>query len=131
MSRNPFEELERLFERMETQFEGEAAFGGREIDVDVLDEGDTYLVAAELPGFEVEDLELTYADGRLSIAAEREERVEGEFVRSERTTSVDRTVRLPEPVDADGIEADLAEGVLSVTLPKEAPEEEGHRIEIE
>ncbi|GAB3689198.1 Hsp20/alpha crystallin family protein [Salinarchaeum chitinilyticum] len=130
MARTPFAELERLFDRMESQFEGQGTIG-RGIAVDVIDEDDEFLVEAELPGFEAEDLDLTYSEGRLSIAAEREERVETEFVRNERRTAVERTIRLPDPVDADGIDADLDErGVLRITLPKEAPEEVGQRIEI-
>jgi HSP20 family protein len=130
MARNPFAELERLFDRMESQFEGKGDFG-RGAAVDVIDEDDQFVVEAELPGFEAEDLDLTYSEGRLSIAAEREERGETDFVRSERHSAVERTVRLPEPVDADAIDADLDDqGVLRVTLPKEAPEETGKRIEI-
>ncbi|WP_248517341.1 Hsp20/alpha crystallin family protein [Salinarchaeum laminariae] len=130
MARTPFAELERLFDRMESQFDGQAAMG-RGIAVDVIDEDDAFTVEAELPGFEAGDLDLTYSEGRLSIAADREERVETEFVRNERRTAVERTVRLPDPVDADAIEADLDErGVLRITLPKEAPEEVGQRIEI-
>jgi len=130
MARNPFAELERLFDRMESQFEGQASFG-TSVAVDVIDEDDQFVVEAELPGFEAEDLDLTYSEGRLSIAAEREEHLEAEYVRSERKHAVERTVRLPEPVDADAIDADLDErGILRITLPKEAPEETGKRIEI-
>ncbi|AGN01499.1 heat shock protein Hsp20 [Salinarchaeum sp. Harcht-Bsk1] len=130
MARNPFSELERLFDRMESQFEGQASFGST-VAVDVVDEDDQFVVEAELPGFEAGDLELTYSEGRLSIVAEREEHVEADYVRSERKHAVERTVRLPEPVDADAIDADLDDrGVLRVTLPKEAPAEAGKRIEI-
>lgn len=130
MTRNPFAELERLFERMESQFEGQASFG-QGIAVDVVDEDDQFVVKAELPGFEAEDLDLTYSEGRLSIAADRVEAIETDFVRNERRTAVERTIRLPDPVDADAIDADLDDlGVLRVTLPKEAPEEVGKRIEI-
>lgn len=130
MTRTPFGELERLFERMESQFEGQAGFG-QGMAVDVIDEDDEFVVKAELPGFQAEDLDLTYSEGRLSIAADREEAIETDFVRNERRTAMERTVRLPDPVDADAIEADLDDfGVLTVTLPKEAPEEVGKRIEI-
>jgi HSP20 family protein len=130
MARNPFAELERLFDRMESQFEGQSGFG-HSVAVDVIDEDEQFVVEAELPGFEAEDLDLTYSEGRLSIVAEREERIETDFVRSERRNAIERTVRLPEPVDADAIDADLDDrGILRITLPKEAPEETGKRIEI-
>ena len=135
MTRNPFDDLEQLFDRMEAQFQGSTAIGAASTAVDVIEEPDSYLVEAELPGFEPDDLELTYADGQLSLQAERSEHVEeaddASFLRRERTASIDRTVPVPNGVDADAIEADFDAGVLTVTLPKVDPDEEGKRIEIE
>lgn len=135
MARNPFDDLEQLFDRMEAQFEGSTAFGTSDTALDVIEEADAYVVEAELPGFDPEDLQLTYADGRLSIQADRSEAVEraddASFVRRERSTTVDRSVRVPDGVDADAIEADFDAGVLTVRLPKLDPGEGGRRIEIE
>lgn len=135
MARNPFDDLEQLFDRMEAQFEGSSAFGTTQTPLDVIEEGDAYLVKAELPGFDADDLDLTYADGRLQLRADRSTHVEqsddAAYVRRERSTTVDRTVRIPEGVDADGIEADFDAGVLTVRLPKLDPDDGGKRIEIE
>jgi len=135
MARNPFDELEQLFDRMETQFEGRTTLGGGSVPVDVLEDDASFVVRADLPGFDAGDLDLTYSEGRLYLDAERSEAVEAEddasYVRQERTESVERTVTIPGEVEADGIEADFDRGVLTVTLPKVDPEDSGHRIEIE
>jgi HSP20 family protein len=134
MTRNPFEELEDALERMAEQFE-EGVAGARSgtTPVDVRDEGDAFVVAVDLPGYDADDVELTLSGRRLEVAAERTHEAieEGDYVRRERTrTEVERSVRLPADVDEAGIAATLDAGVLTVTLPKRAPEE-GRRIEIE
>jgi len=123
MTRNPFEEMERAFERMGKQLEGLAPETGIEtILVDVADTGEAYVVTADLPGFDREDIEVKLSDGRLELAAERETESEAEgpdYVRRERRRgSVRRSVHLPGQVDASGTEASYENGVLTVTLPK-------------
>ncbi|MFB6087667.1 MAG: Hsp20/alpha crystallin family protein [Haloarculaceae archaeon] len=130
---NPFEEIEELLESMGAGFEvGSAVSGG--ISVDVCDEGDAFVVTADVPGVEKDDLEVTLSDRTLRIEADHEsEREEetGEYIRRERThTESSRSVRLPESVDEEGIEATYSNGVLTVTLPKHEPEG-GTRIEVE
>lgn len=135
MPRNPFDDLEQLFDRMEAQFEGSTAIGTTSTAVDVIEETDAFVVQAELPGFEPDDIELTYGDGTLYLNGERAERVEAgddaSYLRRERTTTIDRTIPIPDGVDADGIEADFEDGVLTVTLPKLDPDDGGKPIEIE
>lgn len=148
MRRNPFEELEEMLERMSKQVEeGVGGVGTASVAVDVRDEGDAYVVTADLPGYEADDVDLTLSGKRLELSAERDVEYEtaGEaddggsedgagtvdYVRRERRrSSVTRTVRLPEEVDPEGVEADLDNGVLTVHLPK-AHAEEGHRIDID
>ena len=134
MRRNPFEELEDFFERMEEQFEGGVGMERGSIAVDVLDAEEEYVVTADLPGFAAEDIDLTFSDGTLRMTGDREEETtEGNerYLRQERRrSSVDRTVRIPDPVDEEGIDASYTNGVLTVTLPKAEPDE-GTRIDIE
>jgi HSP20 family protein len=90
-------------------------------------------VTADLPGFEKEDIEVTLADRTLRIEAEHDAEVstEGEYVRRERRhESASRSVRLPEAVAEEGIEATHSNGVLTVTLPKRDAEG-GTRIDID
>ena len=134
--RNPFEELEQLFDRMSQQVEpGEwRGIGGPAVTIDLLDVEDALLVVADLPGYEREQIDLTVAEDTLRIEAERDEDEEeaGEYLRRERHRSgVNRSIRLPEPVDESDASASYQDGVLRITLPKSAPEDEGQPIDIE
>lgn len=121
-----------MFERMSEQFEGmqpeglPAEMGAGTVLVDVEDEGDAFVVTADLPGFDREDIEVSLRDDTLELSASRETAEEtgtSDFVRRERRRSeVNRSVRLPEPVDAEGTTATHENGVLTVTLPKRTPE---------
>jgi HSP20 family protein len=139
--RNPFEELERMIERMNRQLEAATgsgrdlpAGGGGSASVDVVDAGDAFEVTVDLPGFEKEDIELRVDGNRLHLSAEREtEREEGEdrYVRRERSRrSVSRSLTLPGEVAEAEVEAHYRNGVLTVTLPKADRDEGGHEIEV-
>lgn len=143
---NPFEELERLFERMSRQFEDATRSleseellrrwggGGDPMSVDLVDRNGEYVATVDLPGFDREDIEVSVSDHRLKIAAERErvhDEDEERFLRHERQhTAASRSIQLPEAVDAEGTTAQMRNGVLTVTLPKlEATE--SRQIDIE
>jgi HSP20 family protein len=138
MRRNPFDELEDMLERMSKQFEGGfpermPTVGG--VAIDVADRDEKYVVTADLPGYETDDIDVTVTEGRLRIEAEREtgtaEESEDYIFNERHRESVSRTVRLPEPVDEEAVTAKYTNGVLTVTLPKEEASDEGHHIEIE
>ncbi|MFB6070519.1 MAG: Hsp20/alpha crystallin family protein [Halanaeroarchaeum sp.] len=140
--RNPFDEIERMLDRMAKQFEGmddirsfDAGFASR-IDVDVEDRPDDYVVTADLPGFEKEDIDVELADETLRISAQRasehEDEEPGRYVRRERSReSMSRSISLPEPVREDDVEGRFKNGVLTVTLPKRHTAEDSHSIDIE
>ncbi|NHN43485.1 Hsp20/alpha crystallin family protein [Halorubellus sp. JP-L1] len=136
MRRNPFDELEDMFDRMSRQLDTGDLPEFRSVPVDMQDHGDEYTVVADLPGFGVEDIDLTFADGDLRIDAAREESSEeaddeaGTYVHRERSESVSRTVRVPDPVVEDEITASYNNGTLTVTLPKQSESVEGHNIDI-
>jgi HSP20 family protein len=79
-------------------------------------------VTAELPGMDVNDIEVKFADGTLTIRGEktetREESKKGHYLSERRYGSFSRSFRIPNAVDADRIEANFKNGVLMVTLPK-------------
>jgi HSP20 family protein len=144
---NPFEEIESMFERMSRQFdEMSHQFDGSRMmgadygmDIDVRDGADEYVVVADLPGFEKEDIDLSIAKRSLTISASREMHEEresdtesSEYIRRERRhESMRRTLRLPEDAMADDASASYKNGVLTVTIPKTAVEsEDSHRIDI-
>lgn len=134
---NPFDEIEQLFGR--TPFAGDRMWG-RDLhgaDVDVADYDDEFVVMADLPGYEREDIDVRAVDGRLTISAERDtvgEETDRRYLRRERRhESVSRTIDLPAAVVAAEASATYANGVLTVTLPKEQRSEDrdGHRIDVE
>jgi HSP20 family protein len=131
---NPFESIEEFIERMDQEFNADP-FGATEpIPVDVRDGSGEFVVTADLPGYEKDDIGVTLADRTLRIEAEHEthaEIEEGEYVRRERNhESVSRSVRLPEPVREDGVSASFSNGVLTVTLEKRDADG-GTQIDIE
>lgn len=131
---SPFEDLEELFDRMSRGFGPDLAVSAG-IRVDVIDRGEEYEVIADVPGFENDDIDVTFADGTLRIQADstiENEDEDGEYLRRERRErSLSRSVRIPDSIDEDEISAGLSDGVLRVTLPKRSTGGSGHRIEIE
>jgi HSP20 family protein len=137
---DPFDDLERLFDRMSQQFGGlEHQLGGATVSVDVRETAEEFVLTADLPGVEADDIDLQVSDGRrVEIGAERAEAVEteetdetGHFVTRERhRETFERTVSLPEAVDEEAAEASYDAGVLTVTLPKRTVDADGTDIPV-
>lgn len=91
--------------------------------VDLYETAAAFVLTAELPGLAREDIELHAEESRIVIRGERAaghvsceqyhrvERGHGRF---------SRAFLLPEPIDTEGVTADLKDGLLTVTLPKAA-----------
>ena len=93
------------------------------IKMDVKEQGDNYLVHAELPGVRKEDIHVVVDGNQVSISAEvkqEKEVKEGERVlRSERYFGkVARSFQLGQEIDDSKAAARFTEGVLELTLPK-------------
>ena len=103
--------------------------------IDVYETSDTYVVTAEVPGLTREDVELAVEDTRVTIRGHRvDRRVSNRsavhFHQVERGHGAfARTLEFAERIDSDKVSADLADGVLSVTLPK-VPPPPARRIEV-
>ncbi len=102
---------------------------------DIKDEGDKYVLEAELPGLEKENVTVEVGEDSLFIRAQKTESVEEEkknYVRKERgQINFYRCITLPRDVDAAGIEASLSNGVLKVIMPKTPqPVEVRRKVEI-
>ena len=89
---------------------------------DILEGEKEFRIVLDLPGITAGDLEVNVENQNLFIKAERHLAVpEGfEARRRERATNVGftRTFRLGNAVDPDGVQASLADGVLTLVLPK-------------
>lgn len=90
--------------------------------MNVFEDDQAVVVEAELPGFTMNNLEISVLGHDLTIAGNREwSAPEGSTVhRRERTGSArfSRSLRIGTPIDPDKITARLEAGVLTVTLPK-------------
>lgn len=92
--------------------------------IDIHESDEAWLIDAELPGLEQREIEVSVDDGILTIAAEHEESREDEvkgYRHVERYHgSFRRSLRVPEGVEGDSIEATYKNGVLRVAVPKPA-----------
>jgi HSP20 family protein len=89
--------------------------------VNVWERDEALVVEMEVPGVKSDQVDVSVVGGELSIKIERPqaEQPNVKFHRCERPVgSFTRVLRLPVEVDANRVEAELHDGVLSVTLPK-------------
>ena len=101
--------------------------------LDVVEHQSEYLVKASLPGVKPEDVEITFNKGLLTIRGELKDELETEqgkvHLRERRYGSFVRTISLPTTIQADNIQADYKDGVLTLHLPK-AEEAKPRRITV-
>ncbi len=94
--------------------------------VDVTEEKDGYLVTAELPGLKAEDIHINVEKNVLTLSGERklekeEKDAKVAVVRLERGYGAfTRSFVLPDTADGEKVEANLADGLLKVRIPKRA-----------
>ncbi len=130
---NPFFILPSNIERMLSQTLAEGTRGASRTGYPPLnissDDSNIY-VRCELPGLEINEVEITLADASLSIKGERNP-VQGKYYRQERPVGpFQRVVNINTPVDRDAVKATLKDGLLIVTLPK-STESKPYAITIE
>ena len=90
--------------------------------IDVSETDDQFLIAAELPGMNKEDISINLENGRLSISGERSFKNEEEgktFHRVEtKYGSFERSFQLPDHVDEESINASYENGLLNISINK-------------
>lgn len=136
----PFENLRREVDRLFEDFDGDfwrapmrrslfefAPFGRLQIAarapaVDIAEKEMAYEITVELPGLDEKHVDVTYANGGLTIKGEKKEEKEEKrknfYLSERRFGTFERYFAVPEGVDADKIAAGFKNGVLTVTLPK-------------
>ncbi len=112
-------EVDRIFDRM---FETSAEAQRWAPAMDLTEAEDHYVLKADLPGVNDEDVKIEVENGLLTISGERKEeheRAERSFYRVERAFGrFQRQLTMPEGIDPDGVTAEFDRGVLSVRIPK-------------
>jgi len=92
------------------------------LTLDVYETDDTFIVKASLPGVKPEDMDIHIENNVLTVCGEARQEEKAENTRyhwQERWFGrFERSVRLPSLVDADKVEANLKDGVLTVSIPK-------------
>ena len=115
-----------LFDNFERKFFGNSSASLPDFRTDIRDAGDRFILEAELPGFQKEDIKLDVKDGLLTITAEHKETNEerdskGGYIRRERRLgSFTRSFDIS-GVDEERITAAYKNGVLELELPKTVP----------
>jgi len=147
--RRPENSVDDLYDQMERMFDafwtdpfglnsprGMSLYGGSFVPrVDVSENEKQVTVKAEVPGLDEDDLQLSFAQGVLTIfgekRAEREEK-DSRYYRMERSYgSFRRAIEVPSEVEEDNITATFKKGVLTVVLPKSTRAEVlGRRIAV-
>lgn len=128
--RSPFEQLDQIRRQMDRLY-GDIGRGAQQGGVagvfpliNLSEDKDKYYIRAELPGIKADELEIQAIPNQLSISGERKIASEAETVKYHRREreagKFSRVIGLPTDIDTDKVEAELANGVLTVSVPKAA-----------
>jgi len=92
--------------------------GEQTLGINIREEDEAYILSALVPGLKAEDLNVQVLEDVLRIEGEYKADEQSYLVRELPNGSFSRTLRLPSVIDADHVEAKIADGVLTLTLPK-------------
>lgn len=129
---NPFGELEDVADRYSRLFGTHLPMRerlellGKDIEwkpaADIVERDDEYLIKAELPGVDRDDIDIHLENDVLTITGERKDEETKETDKTHRVERFygrfSRSFRVPDDVDASGIKAESSDGVLKLHLPK-------------
>jgi HSP20 family protein len=124
---SPFREFEDIYDRMGQLIS--AAFGDLPGDVgrglpwaplaDISETDDAYMVEVEVPGLRKDDINIQIQDRELVVTGEISESEQGRLrKKTRRTGRFEFRAQLPGDINQEKVSAHLADGVLTITLPK-------------
>lgn len=137
-----YSEIDRLFDnffndsgKFPSTLFGKDRFASFSLKIDISEDDSSIDVSAELPGLDEKDIQVSLKDEVLTIKGEKkheEEKKNKDYYRVERSFGTfERSIRVPEGINADNIKASFKKGVLKVSLPKsEKAKEKARRIEV-
>jgi len=116
-------EMSRILENSSEEMPAQRSYAGGYPGINLWEDGDNAFIEAELPGMNLEDLEVFVMGDQLTINGQRKivDQPGAMYHRRERATGkFSRTMTLPWQMDAESVQAKLVNGVLAITLPKAA-----------
>ena len=136
--RSGFNDLDRVFDNFKRDFEhaftptfgtanpfGHVFEQSSSTTCDLVDEGDKFVVTADMPRIKKDEINLDVGDDYIDISAEHkesEEEKKKKYIRKEHHEfSIHRRMSLPDRVKSSDVKAKLNNGLLTVELPKEKP----------
>jgi len=104
-------------------------FGGRGLldrnfapRMDIEDSGEEVLVTAELPGVDIKNVDVSVSGNVLTVRGEKkdehEDRDGGYYHRERWSGSFQRSLTLPDAIDAEKVKAEMKNGILRISFPK-------------
>jgi len=132
-------DFDRIFDRFRSEFDEllwpwsrseptTAMTASRTPPLDIADLGDKYEMRLEMPGIPKDNINIEVTSTGIEVSADYEESKEDKsknWLRKERrSTSFYRCLELPEELKTDNVEAELNNGILTITLPKLEPKPE-------
>nr|MDO8082378.1 Hsp20/alpha crystallin family protein [Candidatus Freyarchaeota archaeon] len=85
------------------------------------DNGDSYIVTAEIPGLSKDDIKVNVSSDILQISGEVKEEGDKNYLYRERPYEFSRCICFPEEIIPDKVEADLKDGILTLKVHKKEP----------
>ena len=127
--KSPFEELDRMRRQMDQLFEDLSGTRLRSTirpgvfpAVNLTEDKNNFYIRAELPGVKSEDLDIEATAAGVAVSGERKIPAEEEgarYHRREREAGrFSRIITLPSEINADQVEANLSDGILTIVVPK-------------
>jgi HSP20 family protein len=116
-----FDELDRGLNNLVTEVLNHDVRKGNVPLLTVFELDNTYVVECDLPGVKLEDINLLVEDGVLHLSGERAtpDPDEMQITLDERTYGkFSRKLKLSKDVNAEGVDAELGNGVLRISIPK-------------
>ena len=123
--RKPSSFMQKVEEDLENFFSGRQTYRERTylIPLDLIEEENSFVVEADLPGFSVEEIDIEASFDQLVISANRvveegEGEIEHNYIRKERIAQkLTREVHFNKPVNASEAKVSLKNGVLTIIVP--------------
>jgi HSP20 family protein len=88
------------------------------LGINIREEDEAYVLSALVPGLNAENVNIQVLEDVLRIEGEYKADEQNYLVRELPNGAFTRTLRLPSVIDAERVEANIADGVLTLTLPK-------------